>query len=219
MGTVYFISGLGADERMFQFLHIHCCDRVYVRWIRPETNESLANYARRLATQITEPDPVLVGMSFGGVVAIELARFLHPRKTILISSIASSRSLPWYYRLMGLLRLHQLIPVPWLKRFHFVAPMLFGAATPAEKALLKQVIFETDPHFLRWALGQLLNWQQPDHFEDVVMIHGTADRILPMREHPDTVRIKNAGHLMVLSHAAQISAILDDILKEVYHGR
>ncbi len=204
---------------MFQFLHIHCQNRVYVYWIQPETNEPLHDYARRLATQITEPNPILIGMSFGGVVAIELAKFLHPRKTILISSIASSQSLPWYYRLMGFLRLHQLIPVPLLKRFHFLAPMLFGAATLAERALLKQVILETDPHFLRWALGQLLAWKQPERYDNVVMIHGTADYILPMREHPNIIKIKDAGHLMVLSHASEISAKLNQILEEVIHVR
>lgn len=215
MSTVYFISGLGADERMFQFLHLKSKHKVFVRWIQPIDDEPLHEYAVRLAEQITEPNPVLVGMSFGGVVAIELARFLHPRKTILISSIASSKILPWYYRLMGFLRLHRIIPVPLLKRFHFVGPILFGASTKAEKALLKQVIFETDPHFLRWALGQLLNWHQPDHYENAVMIHGTADRILPMGTYPGIIKIKRAGHLMVLSHASEISAILDKIIEEV----
>lgn len=199
---------------MFQFLHITCKHKVYVRWIKPEKEEPLPDYARRLAAQITEPNPILIGMSFGGVVAIELAKFLDPHKTILISSIASSRSLPWYYRLMGWLRLHLIIPVAWLKRFHFVAPMLFGAATIAEKALLKQVILETDPHFLRWALGQLLAWHQPDQYGHIVMVHGTADRILPMREHPNIIKVKRGGHLMVLSHAPEISAKLNIILED-----
>lgn len=214
MSTIYFISGLGADERMFQFLHLKCRNKVYVRWIQPYDNEPLHAYARRLAEQITEPNPILIGMSFGGVVAIELARFLHPRKTILLSSIASSKILPWYYRLMGSLKLHQLIPVALLKRFHFVGPILFGAETKAEKVLLKQVILETDPHFLRWALGQLLGWHQPDHYENAVMIHGTADRILPISKRPDVIQIKNGGHLVVLSHSAEISAILDKILED-----
>ncbi|SIT93870.1 alpha/beta hydrolase [Pontibacter indicus] len=214
MSTVYFISGLGADERMFQFLHIKCKNKVYVRWIQPHEDEPLHDYAVRLAEQITEPNPVLVGMSFGGVVAIELSKFLNPRKTILISSIASSKILPWYYRLMGFLRLHRVIPVSWLKRFHFVGPMLFGASTKAEKVLLKQVILETDPTFLRWAIGQLLNWHQPDHYENCVMIHGTADRILPMGTYPGIIKVKRAGHLMVLSHASEISAILDKILED-----
>jgi pimeloyl-ACP methyl ester carboxylesterase len=214
MSTVYFISGLGADERMFQFLHLKCKNRVYVQWIQPHDDEPLHAYAVRLAEQIKEPNPVLVGMSFGGVVAIELSRFLHPRKTILISSIASSRILPWYYRLMGFMRLHRIIPVPLLKRFHFVGPILFGASTKAEKTLLKQVILETDPHFLRWAVGQLLNWHQPDHYENTVMIHGTADRILPMSTYPGVIKVKRAGHLMVLSHASEISAILDKILED-----
>ncbi|MFD2245851.1 alpha/beta hydrolase [Pontibacter ruber] len=214
MSKVYFISGLGADERMFQYLQLKCRNIAHVRWIQPKEEEPLSDYARRLAEQIPEPNPILVGMSFGGVVAIELAKFLHPRKTILISSMASSQSLPWYYRAMGALRLHELIPVPLMKRFHFIAPVLFGAATQAEKILLKEVILETEPHFLRWALGQLLTWHQPDHYENAVMIHGTADRILPMREHPNIIKIKNAGHLVVLSHATEISAILDQILEE-----
>jgi pimeloyl-ACP methyl ester carboxylesterase len=215
MSTIYFISGLGADERMFQQLRLKCKNIAFVRWIQPKQNEPLHAYARRLAEQIAEPNPILVGMSFGGVVAIELAKFLRPRKTILISSIASSQSLPWYYRLMGWFRLHQLIPVPLLKRFHFIAPLLFGANTREEEALLKQVIRETDPHFLHWALGQLLQWHQPEQFaQDVVVLHGTNDYILPLRAHPNLVKVKDAGHLMVLSHATEISVILNKILEE-----
>jgi len=217
MSTVYFISGLGADERMFQLLRLKCSNIVHVRWIQPLNDEPLDAYARRLAEQITELNPILVGMSFGGVVAIELSKFLHPRRTILLSSIASSKSLPWYYRLMGWFRLHQLIPVPLLKRFHFIAPILFGATTRSEKDLLKQVILETEPHFLRWAIGQLLQWHQPDHYEkNTIMLHGTSDRILPTREHRGTplIKLKDAGHLMVLSYATEISAILDKILEE-----
>ncbi|NDK55010.1 alpha/beta fold hydrolase [Pontibacter fetidus] len=212
MSTVYFISGLGADERMFHNLKLKCKHIAYVHWIEPETDESLHEYAKRLLPQIHHPNPILVGMSFGGVVAIELAKIIDPKLTILISSMASSRSLPWYYNFMGWLRLHKIVPVPLMKRFHFLAPMLFGAATYEEKATLKQVILETDPHFLRWALGQLLTWHQPDHYEHVTMIHGTADRILPIRYHHNIIRIKNAGHLMVLSHAKEISAILDDLI-------
>lgn len=212
MSTVYFVSGLGADERMFHHLQIKCKHIEHVRWIPPEPDEPLHEYAKRLLPQIHHPHPILIGMSFGGVIAIELAKIIEAKETILISSMASSKSLPWYYHLMGWLRLHDIIPVSLMKRFHFIAPILFGAASHHEKTTLKQVILETDPVFLRWAIGQLLLWHQPEHYEHVTMIHGTADHILPIREHPNIIKIKNAGHLMVLSHAKEISAILDDLI-------
>ncbi len=50
MKTLNFISGLGADERVFQYLDVPVPDKNFVKWIDPRKNESLENYAARLAS-------------------------------------------------------------------------------------------------------------------------------------------------------------------------
>ena len=71
---VYFISGLGADYRVFSLLELSFCEPVFIGWIKPQPNESLPHYAARLLEQIPETSPIIVGISFGGMLVTEMAR-------------------------------------------------------------------------------------------------------------------------------------------------
>src|SRR5215207_2664519 len=84
---------------------------VYLDWITPEKDESLSHYAKRFSSLIKHDDAfVLIGLSFGGMLACELARLRNPFKTIIISSVASSDELPWYYKKAATLGLHKYVP-------------------------------------------------------------------------------------------------------------
>src|SRR6478609_3129585 len=106
--TVYFISGLAADERLFHNLQLPENIKVkYLPWLEPEKAESMNSYCRRLASRIdTSSGFVLVGLSFGGMAAIEMNKFLRPRKTVLISSIVTDDGLSRFFRIVHRLRLH-----------------------------------------------------------------------------------------------------------------
>lgn len=219
MSKVYFISGLGADWRMFQFLKLP--DHIpvqQVKWIEPLSfNESLESYAHRLRPQIDDPRPILVGFSFGGLVAIELAKMMHPLKTIIISSLPTKHALPWYYRLAGKTLLHKHLPFKVMQNTYPIAPYFFGAQTPYERRLLKSVFFRINEKFLRWALARLLDWKQENALPELIQIHGTADKVLPMNEAADIIRIPNGEHLMVIHRAEEVSAILSRILLDCTH--
>ncbi|WP_347158136.1 alpha/beta hydrolase [Pontibacter chitinilyticus] len=217
MSKVYFISGLGADWRMFQFLKLpDHLPKQYVEWIAPRhLNEPLPAYVQRLQAQITDPAPILVGLSFGGVVAIELAKILQPRKLILISSLATRYALPAYYRALGQTKLHRWLPFRLMQAGYPLAPTLFGAHTKAEKKLLKEVILDMDEKFLRWSVGQLLAWPQQFVPPGLVQIHGTADHLLPLHDRPDIIKVAGGEHLMVMHRAGEISAILTKILADL----
>jgi len=221
LSKVYFVSGLGADWRMFQFLKLPgYMQQQQVEWIEPlHLDEPLPEYVQRLKTQINTPDPILVGLSFGGVAAIELAKILQPHKVILISSLATRHALPWYYRLAGKTRLHRWMPMQLMKSLYPIAPLIFGAHTRPEKKLLKEVILDMNEKFLRWALGQLLAWPQQEVLPELVQIHGTADLVLPLHDRPDIIKVKGGEHLMVMHQAKEISAILSQILKDFMHSK
>ena len=214
MSSVYLISGLGADWRMFRLLKLPAhLQRHYVEWIAPQhLNEPLSAYVHRLKQQITDPHPILIGLSFGGLAAMELAKTLQPSKTIIISSLATRQALPWYYRALGKLKLHQWVPLRVLQSGQPFAPWFFGAHTRFEKELLKEIILDIDERFLRWSLGQLLDWPQQEVLPGLVQIHGTADRVLPLNDRPGLIKVTAGEHLMVMDRADEISAILGKIL-------
>ena len=113
----YFISGLGADKKAFRRIKLPSgYEPVYLDWIPPQKNESLTNYARRFSSLIKNDDAfILIGLSFGGMLASEIARLRRPMKTIIISSLASSSELPWYFKQAGKIGLHKAVPMTFLK--------------------------------------------------------------------------------------------------------
>ena len=98
--NIYLLSGLGADKRVFSRVAFSANHVVrHIEWISPISNEGLSSYARRLSGQIDEAQPFCwVGISFGGVVAVELNKFVKPLQTIIISSAWTDVQIPWYYK-------------------------------------------------------------------------------------------------------------------------
>ncbi|HEY5039439.1 MAG TPA: hypothetical protein VIJ93_10240, partial [bacterium] len=78
--NLYFISGLGADKRVFQKLIIPESFIIhYVEWIPVFPEESLSQYCEKLISQINRAEPfILIGLSFGGVIAIEMSKRIKP---------------------------------------------------------------------------------------------------------------------------------------------
>lgn len=93
---IYCLSGLGIDERAFANIHIPNYTLVFIPWIEPLENESLPSYAIRMfeSTKI-EDDYILMGVSFGGMIAQEFEKIKKPKHLFIISSMSSSESLPW----------------------------------------------------------------------------------------------------------------------------
>jgi len=211
--NVYFISGLGADSRIFKHIKLPPnCTPVYLDWIKPNPNESLADYAARMAESIDVTKPFsIIGLSLGGMIAVEIAKIKHPKKLVLISSIATAKQLPPYYRFGGVLRLHKWVPVQLFKQGSFLK-RFFTAETSADKRLIRSMIRDCDPSFIRWGMNAVLGWENKDVPQTVVHIHGSADFILPKKFAAPTHIVPGAGHLAVLTHSAQINAVLNSVL-------
>jgi thioesterase domain-containing protein len=83
---LYIFSGLGADERVFQRLSFYGFRTTFVKWIVPLKKEKIEDYATRILDQITTVNPTLIGLSFGGLIAVEVAKQIETDKVILIAS-------------------------------------------------------------------------------------------------------------------------------------
>jgi len=213
--NLYFISGLGADKRIFQKLVLpeHFVVH-YIDWLPVANNESLTNYCRRLSEVIDTSRPFsLVGLSFGGVVAIEMSKFLSPVQTVLISSFCLKKEVPRFYAFLSNTGLYKLLPMRLLlKPNHFVFRM-FGAYKPGIKELLKNILQDTDPEFFHWAVFRLFSWEHNWKPDNLVRIHGTTDRVLPYKVNMNAIPVKGGEHLMVYSKCEVVSAILAEKLK------
>ena len=79
--NIFLISGLGADKRTFDFLQLDFHESVtYVEWIKPLKNETIESYSTRLIHKYKiGQNSVLIGLSFGGLISIEISISLSSR--------------------------------------------------------------------------------------------------------------------------------------------
>jgi pimeloyl-ACP methyl ester carboxylesterase len=213
--NAYFISGLGADKRAFQKIKLpQNYSSVFLDWISPEKNESLSRYAARFSERInTNETFVLIGLSFGGMLASEIARITQPEKTIIISSLATADELPWYFKIAGKIGLHKAVPVNFFKAAT-VLNRIVGAGTPEDKAIIYHYVKTANPDFIRWSLDAIINWNRDERLPGIIHLHGSEDHLLPLKyTHPDFI-IKGGGHLMVFNMAGEVNKILQQVLSE-----
>ena len=210
---VYCISGLAADSRVFKHIELPGqYEIIHLHWIDPLPLESLAAYAGRLAAKIDTTEPFgLLGLSMGGMMATEIAKISSPAFTILLSSVPVNSHLPFYFRWAYVLRLHKIVPAGFLKSAS-VVKRGFMPDTKEDKLVLKQVIRDSDPAFIKWAMHAILSWKNEEVPSPFYHIHGTKDEILPSKYTKPTHIIEGGNHLMVMSRAAELNQLLKEIL-------
>jgi esterase/lipase len=211
---IYFISGLGADERVFDFLRLdNSIRKHFIKWQKPEPYESIETYAKRLSQQIDQSKNfALTGLSFGGMIAVEMTKYIKPSKIIIISSARDKNAISALYKLAGKLRLHEITPGFILKSYNFISRYFFGIESKEDKELFKNILKDTDLYFLRWALGEIIRWKNQRVISGLIQIHGTKDRIIKYRQANYT--IEGGGHFMIVNKAGEISEIINSLLKD-----
>ncbi len=214
MKKAYFISGLGADKNVFKYIKLpEDYEPHYIDWITPEPAEDISHYAGRLAEEIQGADEfILIGLSFGGLIATEIARIKQPKKLIIISSIASSQDVPWYYQKAGKFRLQHYLPVGFFKIATLLNHMV-GSKNKEEKAIVETFVKNADPGFIRWSLNAIVTWKQDSRLDGLIHIHGSKDHLLPFKYTKADHCVLNGGHLMVFNRAKDINELLKDILQ------
>ncbi len=216
--TIYFLSGLGANYSAFKYLTFPPnTETIFLDWLVPTKNETLKEYAFRIAEKIDSSKPfILVGLSFGGILATEVLEFVQPKKTILISSAARRQELPLYYKLAGVLRLNALLPSASIKKGNVIINWLMGVSATSDKNLVHEILAASNPVFSKWAINEIVNWKRVIAPQNIIRIHGSKDRVLPIINFKPNYLVKDGGHFMIANRAADISKILEQELSSIY---
>lgn len=220
MKEVFCISGLGADDRIFSKLEIPGMRLRFVKWVQPEPDESIIHYAARMCSQVEAEQPVLAGVSFGGMMAIEMAKQIPCSAVILISSVKTTDEVPGWMRSFGQYGIERILPSRSLASYRalkMVRPVqnyFLGAHTPEEKKIANEFRDKVDPVYLKWAISQVFRWRNTWLPEKVVHVHGARDHIFPIKKIKDAKVIIDGGHFMVMNRYDQISKIISAALAD-----
>ncbi len=213
MKTIYCISGLGATAKAFSNLQIEGCKLHVIEWLQPLPKETIEAYAARMAAEIKEENPILMGLSFGGMMSIEIAKHIPVQKVILVSSIKTKSELPFWMKAVAKTQLHKIAPIKTDTRLlRPIQNFFLGAHTPEDKEVAIAFRRNADIVYVRWAIDKVLNWQNTWQPSNIIHIHGSTDKMFSIKKIQPTHVIKNGGHFMIMNKASEVSAAIKSYL-------
>lgn len=187
-------------------------------WPKPDPSETLDAYGERLADKISPAaNAIIGGASFGGIIALHVAQHSKPAAVLLIGSVRSPSELPRWIRLCRPLRpLISLLPVRLLQTVCApVASQLARRCFPHCGELARQFC-GADPAVFKWSLARILDWRvAPDLACPVFRIHGERDVVLPIKYICPDIRIRDAGHVISLTHSREVNDFVRAAMAQV----
>lgn len=171
----------------------------YLEWILPERHESLQNYAKRMSDLVVHDNPVLIGVSFGGMLVQEMARWITARKVIIISSVKSKDELPAKMLFARYTGIYKLLPTGLVNNVELLAKYAFGEAVVNRLELYRKYLSVRDKIYIDWAIHAIVCWNRTTVLPGIVHIHGDKDPVFPIAGIKDCIRIKNGTHIMIIN--------------------
>lgn len=215
---IYFVPGLAASPEIFEFLQFpeDKFELHFLEWLIPLTaHEPIESYAKRMSDLVLEDNPVLIGVSFGGIMVQEMSKHLHPKKTIIISSIKSRDELSNALKFIQKFKIYKLFPSKVIENIEIFSFLAFGNTSKTRLKLYKKYFTVRDRRYLNWSIYNVLHWKQNKPIENIFHIHGTADAIFSFNYINDCIPIEKGTHIMVINKAKTISKIILDSLNKM----
>ncbi|HEX8562650.1 MAG TPA: alpha/beta hydrolase [Flavobacterium sp.] len=211
---VYFMPGLAASPSIFERIALpaETFEMILLEWRVPEDNESLHHYAGRIAKNITHKDPVLIGVSFGGILVQEIAKIIAARKVIIISSAKCNAEFPLRMKIAKRTRLYRLIPTTWLGKIENVGKLPLGGKVKERIHLYEKYLAMRDKKYLDWAIKNVIMWDRKAPDDSVIHIHGDDDAIFPPRYIRNFIPVKGGSHIMILNKYKWLNENLPKII-------
>jgi pimeloyl-ACP methyl ester carboxylesterase len=213
---IYFVPGLAASPEIFEFLHFpeDKFELHFLEWLIPlSAHEPIESYAKRMSDLVLEENPVLIGVSFGGIMVQEMSKHLNCKKVIIISSVKSRSELSKALKFIQKTKIYTLFPSKVIENIEIFSFLAFGNTSKKRLILYKKYFSVRDRKYLIWSIYNVLHWKQNKPIENILHIHGTADAIFSFKYINDCIPIEKGTHIMIINRAKTISKIISDSLK------
>jgi pimeloyl-ACP methyl ester carboxylesterase len=212
---VYFMPGLAASSTIFEKIALSEIDfeTIFLEWEIPVDNESLVDYAKRMSQKIVHDKPILIGVSFGGILVQEMAKFMDARKVIIISSVKTSLEFPLSFKLAKSTKTYNLIPTSLLGNIESLSYFSFGKKINQRLKLYEKYLHVRDKRYLDWAIEQIFLWDRKFVHENVIHIHGDQDDVFPIQNITNCLVVKGGTHAMILIKYKWLNENLPRIIK------
>ena len=199
--NIYMMPGMAANPSIFENIKlpeppfkIH-----WLEWFIPEKNETLAHYAMRMCEKIDQPNPVLLGVSFGGVLVQEMVKYIQVKKLIVVSSIKSKYEMPKHLQILKVTKAYKILPTQLVGSMSLLSKFALGETIKKRIELYKKYLSVDDKRYLDWAIKEMVCWDQSEPNPKAIYIHGSKDSVFPDSCVGACIVIKGGTHVMIIN--------------------
>ncbi|MGV3460594.1 MAG: alpha/beta hydrolase [Flavobacterium sp.] len=214
---VYFVPGLAAGPLIFENIKLpeDKFDVHIIEWLVPERNESLKDYVTRMAVSIKHDHPVLIGISFGGIIVQEMGEVVNARRVIIISSVKCNKEFPRRMRFAKATHLYSVFPTRMMQNVDRLARWFKGNSFIAKRLrLYEKYLSVRDKNYLDWAFKNVITWGREEADPKVIHIHGDADEVFPARYVNGYIPVEGGTHIMIINKFAWLNRHLPKIITD-----
>lgn len=210
---IYFMPGMAANSLIFEKIKLRSdsFETFMLDWIPPLKKETLKEYAERMTKKVKHENPVLIGVSFGGILVQEMAEIIKVRKVIIISSVKSNLEFPQRIKLARKIKIYKLVPTI-LIRIEELSKLFFRNKSKNSLKLFRKFLTITDPKYLNWAIEQVVMWDRSVPDEKVIHIQGDRDEIFPTKNIKNYIHVKKGTHIMIVIRYKWFNEHLPEII-------
>ena len=211
--SVFFMPGMAANSKIFEFIKLPKNFKLhYLEWFQPEANDDLSSYVNRLSKKIHGQNIILVGQSFGGIIVQEISKIINVKKVIIVSSVKSRHELPLMMQLSRKTKAYRFLPLNWIDDFESLVVFVFGPMIKKRISLYRKYLSFRDENYLKWAIHQIVNWEQNKPNKNTIHIHGTHDLVFPSIYIKNAIFVKGGNHAMILRKATWFNENLPKLI-------
>ena len=211
---IYFMPGLAASPLIFERIQLpkDVFEVILLEWEIPLDHESLEDYAKRICAKITHENPVLIGVSFGGILVQEMSKFVDARKVIIISSVKCNKEFPRRMKWAKSTGAYKLLPLDLILNVEKLAKYSFGQKINERIKLYEKFLSMRDKKYLSWAIERVVLWDRSEPDENVIHIHGDADEVFPPQYIKNYISVKGGTHIMIINKFKWLNENLPKII-------
>lgn len=209
MKLIYAIPGLGTTKELFKNISIPNHQLRVLDWPEPKKEYTLTDYSNEFLKQIDCSKPVsFIGVSFGGMLCSDLAERLSVEKVVLISSCKDTSEFPVLLKLVKYFPIYKLLPDTLIRAVAKAKRKFLGFEKIFDPVFYKMT--DSMPvNYFSYTISYIVNWNKNKSSINPIRIHGTNDKLLPIKKLQLCYSIKGGSHAMVLNNAEEINKILN----------
>ena len=214
---IYMMPGLAANSKVFENINlkndnycIHTLD-----WDQPKNGESLKDYCKRFSKKIIHDNPILLGVSFGGIIVQEIDKLINAKRVIIVSSVKKDSEFPMVFKIARDYGLNNALPFGMFDNAINISMKLNINKLYKRIDLAERYLTERDEYYLEWAVKSLLNWRQDTHREDIIHINGDRDKVFPINNISNCIILKGGRHEMIILRAKWFNENLIKLIEKI----